>query len=290
MPTDTSGLTFSADVRRNRLPVAVGSQLLVGVGSTAMSLAAQHVKRSTLHGLERRWAATAKRAVNLSINVSGLDAIAPDTQYLVLPLHEGFADVIALLDLPLNMQFVVRDELFSWPRLGRYLKASHQIPIADDPTISQLRRLYRDIELALASGDSLVLFPQGSVLGIEAAFGEGALRIARRFNTEILPIVLTGAHRVCDLPFSTTVHFGQTIEMHVLPPIVPGTLDASGYRAIERRMKHIAMNESTVPVRRFVPERDGWWDDYNYQIDEDFPDLHQQVLDRRLRVARRESM
>jgi 1-acyl-sn-glycerol-3-phosphate acyltransferase len=288
-PTPTAGLRFSSDTGDNRLRVAIGSRLLVDGASRALSATARHMNAKSRHTLERRWAATAKRAVSLSLNSSGVDAIVEDTQYLVLPLHEGFADVVALLDLPLDLRFVVRDELFSWPNLGRYVEASQQISIADSPTTSELRQFYRDIEIVLGEGDSIVIFPQGSVLGIEAAFGAGAFRIAQRFNIPVLPVVLAGSHRVCDLPFSSTVRFGQTVLMQVLPPIAPEALDAGSYRDLERTMKHIAINESDVPVRRFVPERDGWWDDYNYEIDQDFADLHRRVAERRLMTPQQES-
>jgi len=43
----------------------------------------------------------------------------------------------------------------------------------------------------------------------------------------------------------------------------------------------MALDPSNAPARRFVPERDGWWDEYRYEIDPDFPELAAQLAERR---------
>ena len=37
---------------------------------------------------------------------------------MLVALHEGFADPVALLHLGLDLRFAVRDELFEWPMYG----------------------------------------------------------------------------------------------------------------------------------------------------------------------------
>lgn len=158
-------------------------------------------------------------------------------------------------------------------------------PIADQPSISDLRVFYRHVESVRDSGDSLVIFPQGSVLGVEVAFSAGVVRVARRYGLPVLPIVLSGSHLVCEHPFSTEVRFGQTIDMRVLPPLPADRLDTQTFWELERAMKRITIEDHTAPVRRFVPERDGWWDDYEYEIDPDFDALHARVVAHRLSVS-----
>lgn len=80
-------------------------------------------------------------------------------------------------------------------------------------------------------------------------------------------------------PFSATLRYGQSMSVVVLPPVPPP--EAVPRRAeIERRMKHIAL-ASPTPPRRFDPDRDGYWDDYRYEIDPAFPDLAGRVADHR---------
>ena len=46
-------------------------------------------------------------------------------------------------------------------------------------------------------------------------------------------------------------------------------------------MKDLALQDGMAPVRRFVPERDGWWDGYAFEIDPDFPELAAAIEARR---------
>jgi 1-acyl-sn-glycerol-3-phosphate acyltransferase len=213
------------------------------------------------------------RSLEIDLTASGIEHIDPSIQYLVMPLHEGFADIPMLLHLPLDLRFTVREELLSMQHIGPYVAATRQILIPETPSVGGYKALYADIESALGTGDSLVVFPQGSVLGIEVAFKTGVGRIAARFELPVLPVVISGTHRVWEYPFTQTVRFGQSVTMTVLPPVAPGDATLERIRSVEADMKSLALSGSEAPVRRFAPERDGWWDGYSFEIDDDFPDL-----------------
>jgi 1-acyl-sn-glycerol-3-phosphate acyltransferase len=230
-------------------------------------------------------ASAAARSLDLTINTVGIDRIKDGMPYMVVPLHEGFADVLALMRLPLDLRFVVRKELINLQHLGSFINAGGHIPLRETPSTKDLRGLLRHLEATIGAGESPVIFPQGSILGIEVAFAPGALRIAKLLDIRLLPVVLSGSHLVYEHPFSPTVRFGRTISMTVLDPIEPEDLDFGRFRELERTMKRRALMAHEAPVRRFVPERDGWWDDYDYTIDDDFPDLHGQVADHRLTIG-----
>lgn len=243
-----------------------------------LGLTANH---KLIHAGERIWARSVSALLRLRLDVSGMENIDPDRRYVVVALHEGFADTVALLQLPLPLRFLVRDELFEWAALGRYLRATRQIRVDDPATRSSLRNMHRHIEESLAAGDNLVVFAQGSILGVEVAFQPGAFRIARRFRMPILPVVITGSHRVWEHPYTPAVRLGQPISVRVLPALAPSELDADTARNLERRMKALALDSSTAPARRFDPDRDGWWDGYRYEIDPDFPALANRLARRR---------
>lgn len=266
-----------------RVRTAVGAGLLVhgalGVGSAlGPKLHPKHVR-----SLERRWAHAVRRALRLTIRVEGLERIDPGRRLLVMPLHESFVDVPVLLHLPRPMRFVVRDELLGFPAMGRYLAATDQIPIVEDPRLDDLRALAARAEGVIERGEDVVVFPQGSVLGIESAFQAGAAWLARRLAVPILPVVISGTHRVWGYPFDTTVHYDETVTMAVMDPVEPRDATRSHLRSIERAMKRRAL-ESATPPRRYVPSRDGWWDGYRFAIDPDFADLASSVADRRRSV------
>ena len=124
--------------------------------------------------------------------------------------------------------------------------------------------------------EALVVFPQGSILGIEVAFWPGAFRLAERLDAWILPVVVTGSHRVWEYPYSPLVRFGRQVSVRVLPG-VPSHEARVSARAVESEMKRVALNDMAAPARRFRPEIDGYWDDYSYGIDPAFPELAAQV-------------
>ena len=53
-----------------------------------------------------------------------------------------------------------------------------------------------------------------------------------------------------------------------------GSLNPSALRdEVQRQLKRAALAPGMAPARRFVPERDGWWDGYAFAIDPAFAEL-----------------
>ncbi len=242
------------------------------LGSALDEVVAATGDRQQLHLAERSWAAAAVAALDIDIELVGLGKIDPGRQYLVAPLHEGFADVLALLQLPLPLGWVIRDELLSLPYFGHYLSQAGHIAIEPEAPLTAMRILLRRLPQLLARGDSVVVFPQGSLLGVEVSFQPGAFQLADRFDLPVLPVVLTGSHRVWDYPFGRALRRGQRIRLEVLEPMPPGTALA-GMAAIETEMKQRARAVADAPVRHYVPERDGTWEGYRFELDPTEPHM-----------------
>lgn len=272
---------FVAADASHRTRILLGSKLLIGVSSHVLAVSGRLGHRELLHSMERKWARAVSRLLRVRLDIEGVDHINPRDRYVVASLHEGLVDAIALIQLGLPLRFLVREELFEWPALGRYLRATGQIRVDENPSRSSLRALYGEVEAAAADGDSLAVFVQGSILGVEVAFRAGAFRIARRLGLPVLPVVITGSHRVWEHPFSPTVRLDQEISVRVLAPVESGQFDTRTVRDLERRMKRLALEPSTAPARRFEPDRDGWWDNYRYEIDPDYEDLARRFASRR---------
>lgn len=268
----------------DKLKAALATPLLLSgswviVGATKLGL------QTTARRIEIGIGLLAERLAGIAMDISGLDHIDPTRQYVVLPLHEGFADGLALLHLPLPLTFAARDELFDWPGLGPYLRATGHLEVATKTSVATLRTLFRDGERVFERGDSLVVFPQGTVLGVEIEFQKGALRLAHRFGRPILPVVLTGSHTVWEHPFSSTLRFGQRISLRVLEPIDPMEMTTARFRSLESEMKAIALSPDVAPARRYEPDRDGWWDGYAFEIDPSFEVLRSRLSDHRAQVT-----
>lgn len=202
--------------------------------------------------------------------------------YLVVALHEGMLDVLALLQLPLPLRFVARREIFGWPGVGAAITRLGHISIDPESGAAGFRAMVRAGRDVVAAGESLVVFPQGSVLGLETQFQRGAFVMARQLDLPILPVVLTGAHRVWEHPFTPTLRYGQQVGLRVLPhvrrEVVRQTPPEVLRAELRRAMKRAALDPAMPPPRRYDPARDGFWDGYRFDIDPDFPELCRRVL------------
>lgn len=254
-----------------------GGALWCGAAPLALRLLGRLGARGMLARAQRSWARGIARALELHLDIAGIEQIDPRESYIVVPLHEGFADAIALLHLPLPLRFVARDELFAWRTLGPALRDTGQVLIWPEDGVRSYRTLLRRAPAILAGGESLVLFPQGSILGIEIDFLRGPFALARTLGRPILPIALTGAHRVWEHPYTPRLRYGQQMSLRVLPPIpatTAQTLSADELRAtVQGQLKTLALSGDLAPPRHFVPARDGYWDGYAYRTDPAFPAL-----------------
>ena len=227
------------------------------------------------HRIGQNWSARVLDVTNTRLEVVGLEHIDPDESYVVASLHESFADALALLQLPVPLAWVARDELADWSRLAAFLETEAAITLSPEQPVRAMRTLLDEAPAVFDSGRSLVVFPQGTLLGVETAFSAGAFRVADRFQRPLLPVVVTGSHLVYEYPLSPRVRFGETIRMEILPPRQPGRAVAE-MPEVERLIRGVALSAQPAP-RHFRPERDGYWDGYAYEIAPEFAELASDV-------------
>ena len=271
------------------LRTLVGAALWLGAPPLAARLLARFGARDALHHLERRWARGVARHLRLRLELAGLEHLDPREAYVVAPLHESCADPLALLHLPLKLRCAVRDEFLAWRLLGPYLRDTGHLALRPEEGAGSYRALRRAAPAVFAAGESLVVFPQGSILGIEADFLPGAFALARALGRPLLPVALTGGHRVWEHPYTPRLRYGQRVSLRVLPPMPAGECLARSVdelrREVQRRLKATALSGGMAPPRRFVPARDGYWDGYAYRIDPAFAELAADVARHRAEVA-----
>lgn len=264
---------FSVSGVRDWILAVIGQAVLVWILPWPMMLVGRLGSARARHAVEQAWARSAARVLRLRIELRGLHLVDPSRRYLVLPLHEGLADPLVLFLLPIPLRFVARDELRSWPVFGAYLRMTGQLMAADGNRMPA-RALLRQARRAVRRGESIVVFPQGSVLGIEVGFRPGAVRLARALGLPVLPVVISGTHRVWEHPFSPRLRFGQRVTATILPPLDVAGLDrrqlAAATLHLERTMKELALGRDHAAPRRYRPDRDGTWDDHAFVIDPAF--------------------
>ena len=257
------------------LPVLIQALWLVRSRLSAVVEAASAGEWRQVQETSKRTSTRLMDLLGVRMDLSGCEHIDPDEQYVVVALHESFMDVIALLQLPLDLAWVARDELMGTPGLHAALDGNLAVTISPELPRAALRQLIRSAPGIFSEGRSLAMFPQGTLLGIETAFSSGAFRIAERFGRPILPVVIAGTHNVYDYPFSPLVRFGQQIRIAILEPVTPGTI-AGTARELETRMRSNAMSNHPRP-RTYLPEQDGFWEDYAFEIAEEFPELRKRL-------------
>ncbi|GGL99018.1 lysophospholipid acyltransferase family protein [Deinococcus aerophilus] len=248
-----------------------------------------HLNPAQRQQFQRRLGERFLRHLDVHLQVRGTGNIGAGP-YLVASLHEGIADVLCLLRLPLPLRFVARREIFGWPAIGPALQGLGHVSINPEHPLGGFRGLWRSAETILAGGESLVVFPQGTVAGIQSDFQRGGFEVARRVGVPILPVAITGTHRVWEHPFSPTLRYGQAVTVQVLPAISveeirDASLDALRVRT-RRALKAAALAPGMPPARFFEPERDGYWDGYRLDIDPDFPELARRMAEHRAALLR----
>jgi len=222
---------------------------------------------------QRQAADRVLRHLRVRLEVTGEQHL-PTAPGLVVALHEGLADALCLAALPIPLRFVARREVFEWAGIGAALSGCQHIAIEPESTGAAYRQLRRDARAALAAGDHVVVFPQGCLLGIQTAFLPGAFHLARAFAVPILPVVVTGTHRIWEHPFSTRLRYGQSVTVQILPPVSAEETrhcDPDQLRLrLQQRMKRAALSPGCPAPRHYVPERDGDWPGFRFEIDADW--------------------
>ena len=293
-PDDPVELHFAPQGPLARLNfAAVGRPLIWRALRRAGRLGAELSAQERYH-LQQQFSRRVLRHLRVRLDVRGLDNIGhiaghsvngQSGPYLIASLHEGIADVLCLLQLPLPMRFVARREIFTWPEVGPVITRLGHVAINPEHPLGGFRDLWRAADQILSGGESLALFPQGAIAGIQSDFQRGLFEVARRVGASLLPVVITGTHRVWEHPFSPTLRYGQAVTMQVLPPVSAELIQRCPPEQIRlslrRAMKAAAMSPGTPAPRFFDPDRDGYWDGYRLDIDPDFPDMARQMADHR---------
>jgi 1-acyl-sn-glycerol-3-phosphate acyltransferase len=255
------------------LRFAASGQRLLERQLRTLSRLPEDTPRPRVAAVQRAAARRLLDHLQVDLQVTGLDHL-PGTPGLIVSLHEGLADALCLATLPLAMRFVARREVFEWAGIGPALSGCRHIAIEPEAGSAAYRGLVRDAGVALASGDHVVIFPQGCLLGIQTAFLPGAFHLARRLAVPLLPIVITGSHRIWEHPFSARLRYRQSVRVEVLPPIgateTCSTEPDALRRRLQRLMKSVALSPGRPPPRHYVAARDGEWPGFRFALDADW--------------------
>jgi 1-acyl-sn-glycerol-3-phosphate acyltransferase len=162
--------------------------------------------------------AASKVNPNWHVSIEGYEKINDREPYVMVCNHLSLADIPVISNLPWEMKWMVKKELFSLPFLGWMLKLGGDIPVDQRgrKSIGALRKAV----FYLQHRCSIMIFPEGtrSRSGKLNRFSKGAFEVAIQEQVPILPMVIDGT-QTC-LP-RTTWKFNKKSNIHlkVLDPV-----------------------------------------------------------------------
>lgn len=156
---------------------------------------------------------------NWTIILENFDQIDHRKPYIMVSNHLSNADIPVISNLPWEMKWIAKKELFEMPILGWLLKFAGDISV-DRSSSSKRAAIFQRCKYYLDRNVSVIFFPEGtrSRSGKLNKFAIGAFDLAIKEKIPILPIVLDGTQEC--LPKKSWI-FDQNVfvKLKVLDPV-----------------------------------------------------------------------
>lgn len=185
---------------------------------------------------------------NWHVRTEGWQAIDPRSPYVMVSNHLSNADIPVISNLPWEMKWVAKRELFRLPLVGAMMRWARDIPIDRGSSRAQTGSFKQMVE-TLNRRVSVIFFPEGtrSADGRMRRFNRGAFDLAIRHKVPVLPMIISGTEGC--LPknswiFEPDVH----VTLRVLDPV---PTDGLGRDQAEELMQKVRnrMAEALMEVR-----------------------------------------
>ncbi|MBU2547175.1 MAG: 1-acyl-sn-glycerol-3-phosphate acyltransferase [Proteobacteria bacterium] len=195
------------------------------------------------HRAARLWARALLRASMVRVHVVGAENLEPGGTYVFAANHSSAYDILALLaHLPVQFRWLAKEELFRIPFFGRAMRAVGYIPINRSNPREGVKSLERAAE-RIRAGVSVIIFPEGTRTrdGVIQDFKRGGFTLATRSERPIVPVSISGAHRV--LATKTLALHPGPIRIVIDRPISTAGLDREAqYRLVDQVRQVVIAN------------------------------------------------
>ena len=171
--------------------------------------------------LQRSFARNIVRLAGVRLRVQRAAGFDPHRTSIFISNHVNLFDPFVLYSsIPQFFRGWELESHFKIPIYGWLMKRFGNIPVADQKTPGNLRRLIAQTKKALDGGTSLVVFPEGkrTLDGRVIPFQKGIFRILRDLEVPIVPVSIVGSYEFNHkgsymlLPSIIVVHLHDTIE------------------------------------------------------------------------------
>jgi 1-acyl-sn-glycerol-3-phosphate acyltransferase len=145
----------------------------------------------------------------------------PSEPCLIVANHQSTWETIAFILLFPDVCVVAKQELLSIPVFRWYLRHSPMIIIDRETGAAAIRKMAEESRAALASGRSVLIFPEGTRKRVEepVEFRRGVEFLYSMLQVQVLPVALnSGRFWGIGQPYKRA----GVITVSYLPPIMPG--------------------------------------------------------------------
>ncbi len=186
----------------------------------------------------------------VSIEAAGLENVPRDEPAVFMSNHQSLFDIAALVEtLPVDFRFVAKKELMRVPVFGWAMWASGHIVIDRGNRARAVARMQRAAERVRA-GVNVIVYPEGtrSAESRLRPFKSGGFHLAIQAQVPILPVTVSGSHRVT--PKGTLVVHPGRIKITYGKPIPTRGLTVDDRHELKRRVR-------AAVARGYDPELQG---------------------------------
>ncbi|WP_445666089.1 lysophospholipid acyltransferase family protein [Fodinibius sp. AD559] len=180
---------------------------------------------------------------NWQITITGYENIDDRRPYVMVCNHLSQADIPLISNLPWEMKWVAKKELFDTPVIGWMMKLAGDIAV-DRKAPDRREHTFKQAIYYLSHDCSVIFFPEGtrSRNGKLNRFKAGAFDLAIREEIPILPMVIDGTQNT--LP-KRSWKFGvaKHIKLKVLDPISTEGLEKTDIRELTNQVRQDILDQ-----------------------------------------------
>jgi 1-acyl-sn-glycerol-3-phosphate acyltransferase len=177
------------------------------------------------------------------LHISGETVSDPRHPYVVVSNHQSLADIPLISNLPWEMKWMGKKELFKLPIIGWMMSLSGDISVDRKNPRSGAQAIIK-AQRYLDQKCSVMIFPEGTrtLDGRVRQFTDGAFHLAIRAKVPILPLVIEGSH---DCIPKNSWKFGKPsdIFLKVLPPIDTSSLTIEDVQVLREKVRTTIMKQ-----------------------------------------------
>lgn len=159
------------------------------------------------------------------LRINGAEHLAKNKSVIYAANHASYLDaLIALAIMPPETRFVAKKELFNVPVIGRMMQKMGYLSV-DRNNLPRGLEDTVEIEAALKSGHSILIFPEGT-FGYAAGlrpFRLGAFKIAAEAGVPVVPVAIRGARKM--LRDGSWLMRPNRIRVTICDPVMPSGND-----------------------------------------------------------------